>query len=530
MNLLIVDDDKYVIEGVMNGVDWDSLAMDNVYTALGTYQAKEIFTKYQIHILLCDIEIPNENGLSFVEWIRNQGFQTYVIFFTSYADFHYAQKAIQLDSFEYILKPVAYDELTDVIRRAAEAVEKELDSKKFQEMGQYWLNNRNSRNESFWSKLLSRQLPLSTEEVYQRVEQEMLGYKPEHRFLIAEADYGNPEDWEDISKLELYSNHIKHQLETLFSDKNNKIETIWNETVCRWYMIVNFTGCSLDKDKLRDDGKAFLQINARNLGKRGSLYFSEIIALENAYEQIERMKQMRFHNMGFREDVFFTDEFKCRQVLYQKPDLDRLELLMSMEDKDKVIAFIDDYLGYHAGFYELNEETLQCFMFDVMQIVFSILRERQIEAHQLFAGNKTRELYEKALESIKNMKNYIHYLVETAIEYEKYIQEPDNVISKIEKYIEDNMEKNITRADLAQMVYLNPDYMSRLFKNTKGISLLNYITERRMEKAKQLLLVTREPICVIATKTGFPSCSYFSKKFKEYYGVLPAEFKKNGEV
>ncbi len=529
MNLLIVDDDKYVIEGVMNGVDWDSMALDNVYTALGTFQAKEIFVKYQIHILLCDIEIPNENGLSFVEWVRNQGFQTRVIFFTSYADFRYAQKAIQLESFEYILKPVAYDELTDVIRRAAEAAEKERSREKYREMGQYWLNHQNSRNESFWSKLLSKQKPLVKDEVYQRVAKDMIGYGTDSRFLIAEADYGNPEDWEDILSLELCSNQIKQRLEILFSLRDSSIETIWNETVCRWHVIIQITGTDFDKDRLREDGRAFLLQNQKTFGKKGSLYISEIVAVENAYEQAERMKQMRFQIMGFREDVFFTDEFISRRVSYQKPDLARLELLISLFDKDKAFQYIDYYLNYHASFYEWNEETLQCFMLDVMQLIFSILREHQIEAHQLFAGTKTRGYYEKAMQSIQDMKNFINYLVETSIDYEKYVEDTVNVIKKIEKYIEDNLEKNITRADLAGIVYLNPDYMSRLFKNTKGVSLLSYITGRKMEKAKQLLMVTKEPVCVIATKTGFSSCSYFSKKFKEYYGVLPAEFKKTQE-
>lgn len=530
MNLLIVDDDKYVIEGVMNGVEWDNLPIDNVYTAIGTYQAKDIFLNYQIHILLCDIEIPNENGLSFVEWVRKQGFQTHVIFFTSYADFGYAQKAIQLNSFEYVLKPVLYEELANIILRAAQAVEKDYNSQKYQEWGRYWLQHQSSRNESFWSKLLTRQLPLTKEEVYHRVEKEMLGYRFEDRFMIVAADFGNEEDYEEIKSLELYSNKISHLLETLYTDEINQIETIWCETICRWYMVVNLSGCKLDKEKLRENGKNFLQINLNNVGKSGSLYFSEVIVLEDTYEQMERIKQMRFHNIGFREYVFFADEFKLREAMYQQPDMKKMELLMSLQNEEKAKAYIDEYLNYHARFYEMNEETLQYFMFDIMQLIFSLLRERQIEAHQLFADTKTRVLYEKASDSIKDMKKYVHYLIETSIDYETYILEPDNVINKIAKYIDDNLEQNITRADLAQEVYLNPDYMARLFKNEKGVSLVAYITARRMEKAKELLLATREPICVIATKTGFPSCSYFSKKFKEYYGVLPAEYKKSGEV
>jgi len=530
MNILIVDDDKYVIEGVMNGIDWEQLPIENIYTALGSYQARDIFSKYQIHLMLCDIEIPNENGLALVEWVKKQGFHPQVIFFTSYAEFHYAKKAIQLDSFDYILKPIAYEELSKVILKATKAVEREENRDKYLKMGKYWFQNQGSLKESFWEKLLTRRLPLTKEAVYQQSNKVKLDYKVNDRFLLVSVDYGNPEYWSEKKELDIHANKISQALQNFINIDKDCIEALWREAVCRWFMVVRVTDYAIDKDDLWKYGKAFLEMNQSIIGIKGSIYFSETKELENTYAQMERIKEMYFRNMGFKEDVFFVDEFNTHVVEYQRPDIEELEILFSSENQIEVNAFIDKYLNYHAGFYELNEETLQCFMFDLMQLIFSMLRERQIDAHNLFADAKTRALYKKSTESITDMKNYLHYLVDTAIDYGKYIREPNNVIEKIEKYIDENLDQNITRSDLAKEVFLNADYMARMFKKEKGMSLVTYMTSKRMEKARQLILITKEPICIIATKVGYPSYSYFTKKFKEYYGMLPTELKKGNEI
>ncbi len=530
MNLLIVDDDKYVLEGVVNGIEWSSLPIDNIYTAVGTYQARDILLKYQIDILLCDIEIPNESGLDLVEWIREHEFAIHVIFFTSFADFSYAQRAIQLKSFDYILKPVAYEKLAEVLLRACKAVEQQKDHTKYQKIGKYWFSNQDSRKENFWEKLLTRRKPFAAEEIYELVDKEMLDYKPEEEFLVLAVDFHSERMTEAALDQNLYSNKIRKLLEKFFTDKKTDIEVFLQVTVLKWYLVLRFRHRRMEKEYLREIGKAVLDTSRNGIGVSGSLYYSEIVSLEGIYDQMERIKEMYFHNLGFREDVFFTDDFKKRKISYQKPDMKQLELLLSLEEEEKATTFIEEYLNYHSRYYELNKEILQCFLFDIMQSIFSLLREKQIEAHQLFDDANTRQLYEKALDSITDMNSYVNHLICRSIEYGKYIGEPDNVIDKIVRYIDEHLNENITRSDLAQLVYLNPDYMARLFKSERGIPLVTYINNKRMDKARELLLTTKEPICVIASKTGFPTNSYFSKKFKEYYGVLPADFKKSGMI
>ena len=123
MNLLIIDDEKYVIESIRQNVDWEKTGIDHVYSATLVRQAEHIMENIPIEIVLCDIVMPQCTGLELIEHFREQGYEMQVIFLTSYARFEYAQKAITLDSVDYLLKPVDFNLLTETLRKARDKAE-----------------------------------------------------------------------------------------------------------------------------------------------------------------------------------------------------------------------------------------------------------------------------------------------------------------------------------------------------------------------------------------------------------------------
>ena len=151
MNILLVDDDYYIVEAVKTMIDWEKTGIDGIYTALDASSARQIMENIPIQIILCDIEMGKESGLDLVEWARGQGNAAKVIFLTSYADFTYAQKAVTLQSFDYLLKPVSFPRLESLLTRAAEEISRE---EAYHAGLEKWLTSREVRKESFWKKLL----------------------------------------------------------------------------------------------------------------------------------------------------------------------------------------------------------------------------------------------------------------------------------------------------------------------------------------------------------------------------------------
>ncbi len=105
--------------------------------------------------------------------------------------------------------------------------------------------------------------------------------------------------------------------------------------------------------------------------------------------------------------------------------------------------------------------------------------------------------------------------------------EDDSVeaLKKAKKYIAEHISEEISRKEVADFVYLNPDYLSKLLKKETGLSFSEYVMNCRISLAKMLLQATGKSIQEIAGMTGFNSASYFSKIFKQETGISPATFR-----
>ena len=175
MNILFVDDQPSVLASILSGTDWRALGFSNVYTAVNVSAAKEIFHRQSIDILVTDIEMPGEDGLSLVSWIRTNHYHTECIVLTSHADFFYAKSAIDLGIIDYVVQPARSEDITRAVLRARTKIETEsarAESLKISTLTQDAQNNsllyrksafrcwriffRNTRTTSFSRSFLSR--------------------------------------------------------------------------------------------------------------------------------------------------------------------------------------------------------------------------------------------------------------------------------------------------------------------------------------------------------------------------------------
>lgn len=94
------------------------------------------------------------------------------------------------------------------------------------------------------------------------------------------------------------------------------------------------------------------------------------------------------------------------------------------------------------------------------------------------------------------------------------------------QYVSMNLDKRISLEEVAEHLFLNSSYFSRLFKKETGETFIEYVTRMKMERAKELLDMTNEPMCKICELLGYDSQSYFIKIFKSYNGLTPVEYRK----
>ena len=120
MRILVVDDEYFAVQGILNGVNWDVLPYEEILQAGSYGQAVELLTPKPVDVVLCDIEMPDESGLELIAWVNEHWPETECIILSCHDEFDYARQAVSLNCLEYALKPVRYDRLTQMLRHAAE--------------------------------------------------------------------------------------------------------------------------------------------------------------------------------------------------------------------------------------------------------------------------------------------------------------------------------------------------------------------------------------------------------------------------
>lgn len=113
------------------------------------------------------------------------------------------------------------------------------------------------------------------------------------------------------------------------------------------------------------------------------------------------------------------------------------------------------------------------------------------------------------------------------IDAEEVLGNQRDVVSYVKQYIEENYNKNLSLDALGEIAHLHPAYLSKIFKEATDVNLSNYITGVRMQKAAQLLEETELRIHEVMEQIGYQKCQYFSKLFKDKYGVTPKEYRRN---
>lgn len=145
MNILLIDDEPLTLQMLQKKIPWQEIGIDQVYTANDTRFARQLLQTFSIQLLVCDIEMPGENGLDFLKWVKeNISGSTVSLLLTCHDDFNYAKAGIQLGVYDYLVKPIAYPELTQVLKNAVKEYKKLYSDQQQIQDGQLWKKHRDS--------------------------------------------------------------------------------------------------------------------------------------------------------------------------------------------------------------------------------------------------------------------------------------------------------------------------------------------------------------------------------------------------
>lgn len=248
----------------------------------------------------------------------------------------------------------------------------------------------------------------------------------------------------------------------------------------------------------------------------------DIGGIRQAYANMQEMKR---NDLGSLNHVQLQSAFRMPHDSFEAPDMNRLAQLFACADFDGASAFCSDYLDQLTGAKALSHEALSDFQIDVVQALYSFLGTKGIQARRLYRTEDYHTLSVQAVTSRSSLELYFQYIFMTAKKYVQATEADKSVADIIREYVDTHYMEDISRESLEHILYFDPDYASRLFKKETGISFMNYVIQKRLEMARQLLETTRLPISAISSKVGYDNYSYFTRLFRKETGKTPAEYR-----
>ena len=174
----------------------------------------------------------------------------------------------------------------------------------------------------------------------------------------------------------------------------------------------------------------------------------------------------------------------------------------------------------------ITRELLVALRTDLTQVVYAWLRNgrsRRMHCCRCGYGN----LHRNSLYGREEMMEYAGVLVRKAVQYRQYINKSDSVTSQVCAYIDAHYREEIHREELGELVFLNTDYLSRIFLKKERVFRSAIILFKAGGGGEKLLTQSSLPINTVSLYVGYSNFSYFTKMFKDNTGYAPLEYRRS---
>lgn len=536
--VMIIDDEPIIRKGLKNIINWKQYDCEICAEAADGVEGAELIKSHCPDIVFTDIKMPEVDGLSMIKEIKDTVADSKIIILTGYRDFDYAQEAIKLGAFDFILKPSKIEELTDVVKRAIKELKFQRDrTEEIEKLKELYKQNLPILRERLLYDVLSG---INTNEELIQAKMSLYGMDVENfTLLVVENDCEASDNCEreDPYNSHLYQFGIINTFEETVSNDFNIISVTLDDK--RIAFIVKHPDTRSNYTDLIEKKCTYLQDIIANcfgftvtigISSEGLGAMQLLFKLKECMEALEHKFYIGNNSIICYKDLhsFFRSEDNSLLEGYQKLLSDGIksgnELLVKKRLKD-----ITDYIECCAG--GINRENLKNFYCATVTII------NNIRVSVSGAENNTKGLISKDISSLirmieksDNLKELNSILEEISLSVVSRVNKYNSkgiklIMQRALEFIEENYNEQISLNEIAEYTFVSTYYISRLFKKELGKNFVDYLNEIRITKAKELLKDLRYKTYEVAELVGITDAHYFSKLFKKYESITPSEYR-----
>ncbi|MFD0673428.1 response regulator [Cohnella sp. GCM10027633] len=541
--LLIVDDERIIVEGLASMFGRRNLPDVEIHTAGNGMDALDIARKQRIDILLSDISMPEMDGIALQKEMSRCWPRCRVVFLSGYNDFQYVQHSMRGGALDYVLKTEGDEAIVAAVRKAIAEIEEELQQERLMSRAKSELRAALPALRKEYLMELLAGAP-STEESRQRRFEELdvpLRWDKPVLSLAGRVDAWRDDQQPGDRELFLYS--VNNMFEEFIGSVYDSIYVVHSRNRFLWLMQPKEAGEPADEKP--EDRSRFLSGMAESLQEACSRFLKlscSFVVGTNAVDwealsgQLERYSFLFAVGLGSGSEMLLADHphhphLEAGQRI-DRAGINRIPVLgQHLDDKDreafvKLLGEVSDTLREHER--DSGALGMKLEAFSSISAVFAAHLNRRGLFNDFAGRFPARKLF--SIEEHDSWEAAARFFTEVADSlFERGTddneKEADRVVRKLHDYIEMHLEEPLSLTQLADVVYLTPSYLSRLYKRKTGDNMTDYIIERKIRESKRMLTETPFQIQAIGERIGYPSPSYFSRFFKRETGMTPQEYR-----
>ncbi|MBQ7372204.1 MAG: response regulator [Blautia sp.] len=524
MKLLMVDDNKQLLEGLSRTIDWSMYEITSVSMAVNGREALELFQRERPDIVITDILMPEMTGLEFLDIAKSINPNVKVIIMSGHAEFQYAMKAIQLGAVGYELKPIRQDALLALVLKAVEEI-KETRIKE-----DYHLTRQQEMRNGTLLNILSG-LIKDKAEIHRFFEESFgIGRRQKVSLIVCKVSGS------DSAVLGTHWMRIQEICGWLLRE-DKEFQWIGHGTDT-FFVLVDASNSTLEQFYCVQKSIRFLN----NLNKRLKEYgivFQSGFGISHTIDEIciayaEAVEELSYIEMNPKllccerdkpdeESVLQMSEIQMRKR--KEIFRESVQNATPEEKIEEIFLLFDQYRIYRRR--------------ECIDISVKIAEELQNHFDKL-TGSKADIINSDFLSGLYGAESYLEckeiciYLLRQ-LEKQMVKQNPTLAVSvsvrKAQRYIEEHYSQQLTVAEIAKEAGVTANYLSHSFSLECGVGITEYINLLRIKKAKELLVYSDKMVYEIAEETGYSNYIYFNQVFKKIEGISPSQYrKKNKEL
>lgn len=534
--LLIVDDEEIITDGLYNVFRRFMPEQLDVCKAYSGQEALNWMSRTRIDIVLADIAMPGMSGLDLAREIQIYWPRCRVIFLTGHSEFDYAYRAFQMKNVRYLLKTEGYTKLQELVREMVLDLDRaRLESLLLEQSREQVLAFEMMTQGDYLRYLLQE----SGKHCADRA-----GLVREFRTLNIDLDPANP--------VVLILGRLSYPEGKTYTERSGilaRVRTIWDSYLSEQTRSIGITdrygdviwfvqpsrqaGEKFDGHMIRYvEGTLELVQEAclSSLGLRiGFMISGASCEWEAITRQYERLRELQQLMIGDGTCMIMRDHADPNAGCFGREAFvpgRKAEMLAAHLEAGRAESFFEDLdrLSRAALQADVNVQIAIQAYYSAALVLYAHINRFGLHGH---LGDYRKLL---RLDDHPSMKEGFRYLKQISHEIFQFrrIDERNRaaqVIDRICQYIEEHLDEDISLVRLAELHYFNPSYLSRFFKQERGINISEYIDACRIRRAKELLENGDLKIRDVAASVGYGAAHSFTRFFKKVTGMTPQEYR-----